>query len=175
VLVDECDRMVGTMPKQLVHSSLTPLHRAFSCFAFRLDDRQLLLQQRSRRKPTWPLIWSNSCCGHPGPGESRLQACRRRLQQELGLAATLLEQVAPYRYCFSRAGIKENEICPIFVALVEGEPLIDSDEVEAVRWVPWEGFLEETEADPGRYSEWCVEEAQILVRSPRFRQLVTGG
>ena len=175
VLVDECDRVLGTMPKRLVHGARTPLHRAFSCFAFRSADRRLLLQQRSGRKTTWPLVWSNSCCGHPGPGESILAASRRRLRDELGLEPTLLEEVAPYRYCFTRAGVMENEICPILVALVEGEPVLNPDEVEAVRWVAWEAFLREIEQSPGRYSEWCVEEARILARSARCRDIVGAG
>lgn len=174
VLVDEQDRVLGTMPKAEVHGPRTPLHRAFSCFLFREGDRRLLLQQRSARKRTWPLAWSNSCCGHPGPGESTLDAARRRLRHELGLDPTLLEEVAPYRYCFTRDGVMENEICPILLGLVRGEPVVNPEEVAAVRWVGWGEFLEEAARDPGRYSEWCVEEARILERTPRWRELLGG-
>jgi isopentenyl-diphosphate delta-isomerase len=69
----------------------------------------------------------------------------------------------------------ENEICPILLALVEGDPMINPDEVEAVRWVDWNEFLHDMEHDPGGYSEWCVEEARILARSPQCRQLVGSG
>jgi isopentenyl-diphosphate delta-isomerase len=64
VLVDEENNILGTMPKSLVHGEKTPLHRAFSAFIFNYD-KKLLLQQRSHVKKTWPLAWSNSCCGHP--------------------------------------------------------------------------------------------------------------
>ena len=104
VLVDEQNRELGTMPKADVHGATTPLHRAFSSFVFRSSDKHLLLQQRSAKKRTWPLIWSNSCCGHPGPGESNVDAARRRLKYELGLVPTVLEEVAPYRYCFTKDG-----------------------------------------------------------------------
>jgi isopentenyl-diphosphate delta-isomerase len=172
VLVDESDRMLGTMPKSEVHGSQTPLHRAFSCFIFRAGDQQLLLQQRSREKRTWPLVWSNSCCGHPSPGEPTLQAARRRLRHELGIEATPLEVVAPYRYCFTRDGMMENEICPLLVGIVDSEPVANPREVEAVRWIEWEAFLGEIEHEPLRYSEWCVEEARILDRTPRVRQIL---
>ncbi|OGB93480.1 MAG: isopentenyl-diphosphate delta-isomerase [candidate division NC10 bacterium RIFCSPLOWO2_02_FULL_66_22] len=172
VLVDEQNNILGTLPKGEVHRASTPLHRAFSSFIFRASDKQVLLQQRSGRKKTWPLMWSNSCCGHPGLGESNLDAARRRLKYELGLDPTLLEEVAPYRYCFTKDGMMENETCPILVGIVEHEPVINPDEVEAVRWMEWKAFLEELERNPKQYSEWCIEEARILEKTPRCTELI---
>jgi isopentenyl-diphosphate Delta-isomerase len=172
ILVDEQNNVLGTMPKAEVHGATTPLHRGFSLFVFRSSDQHVLLQQRSAKKRTWPLIWSNSCCGHPGPGESNVDAARRRLKYELGLVPMLLEEVAPYRYCFTKEGIMEYEICPILVGVVEQEPVINPDEVEAVRWREWNAFLEEIARDPMSYSEWCVEEARILQETPRCKELV---
>ncbi len=172
VLVDEQNKILGTMPKGEVHQARTPLHRAFSSFIFRASDKQLLLQQRSGKKKTWPLMWSNSCCGHPGLGESNLDAARRRLKYELGLDPTLLEEVAPYRYSFTKDGTMENEICPILVGIVEHEPVINRDEVEAVRWMEWKAFLEAIERNPKQYSEWCIEEARILEKTPRWKELL---
>ena len=40
------------------------LHRAFSVFLFN-NNNQLLLQQRSSHKITFPLVWTNTCCSHP--------------------------------------------------------------------------------------------------------------
>src|SRR5205809_7118363 len=99
VLVDEQNKVLGSMAKASVHGAKTPLHRGFSSFVFRSSDQRLLLQQRSSKKRTWPLIWSNSCCGHPGPGESNVGAAMRRLKYELGLVPTFVEEVASYRYC----------------------------------------------------------------------------
>ena len=172
VLVDDQNRVLGTMPKSEVHGPRTPLHRAFSCFVFRQRDSHLLLQQRSGRKPTWPLAWSNSCCGHPGPDESTLHAARRRLRYELGLNPVRLEEVAPYRYCYSRDGVMENEICPILVGIVDEEPVINPVEVEAVRWVDWGSFLEEIDSCPARFSEWCIEEARIVEETRQFKALM---
>lgn len=171
VLVDEGNNVLGTMPKSEVHQEKTPLHRAFSSFIFRTSDGKFLLQQRSGKKKTWPLMWSNSCCGHPGPGESNVDAARRRLKDELGLDPIMLEEVAPYRYCFSREGVMENEICPIVVGFVDKEPTLNPDEVEAVRWVDWVEFIEETKRHPKRYSEWCVEETAILENDNRLKEL----
>lgn len=172
VLVDEMNAVLGTMPKAEVHGAETPLHRAFSSFIFRKSDRKFLLQQRSGAKKTWPLMWSNSCCGHPGPGESNVDAARRRLDAELGLVPLWLEEVSPYRYCFVRDGVMENEICPIVVGMTDAEPVPNPDEVEATKWVEWPWFVEETKRDPKGYSEWCVEETAILDANARFKELL---
>jgi len=62
VLVDEHNNVLGTTPKATVHGEDTPLHRAFSAFIFN-SKGELLLQQRSLAKKTWPGVWSNSFKG----------------------------------------------------------------------------------------------------------------
>lgn len=66
----------------------------------------------------------------------------------------------------------ENEICPILVGVVKHDPVINLDEVQAVRWREWNAFLKEIARDPRFYSEWCMEEALILEKTPRFRKLI---
>lgn len=170
VLVDEENNVLGTMSKSEVHTGNTPLHRGFSLFLFDGTGR-LLLQQRSRMKKTWPLVWSNSVCGHPALNESNIEAVERRLTFELGMSAKYVEEIASYRYTFVRDGVMENEICPIFVGLTEDEPRRNENEVGATRWVEWSAFLKEIDDKPGYYSEWCEEEARILERSDFLKKL----
>lgn len=172
VLVDEENNVLGTMPKALVHNATTPLHRGFSLFLFDRSGK-LLLQQRSHSKKTWPLVWSNSVCGHPALDESNIDAAKRRLSYELGMTVTHIEEASPYRYTFVRDGVMENEICPILVGITLDEPKPNREEVEAVRWVAWPEFLQEIKTLPGTYSEWCEEEARILEAHPRFREMVS--
>lgn len=168
VLVDEENNVLGTMPKSEVHGVGTPLHRAFSAFIFK--GKNLLLQQRSRKKKTWPLVWSNSCCGHPALNETNVEAAKRRLKDELGLHIVSLEEAAPYRYKAARDGVMENEICPIIIGKTDKEPNPNPDEVEATRWTPWEEFVRETEEHPERYSIWCVEEVAILKNNEKLKE-----
>lgn len=165
VLVDDNNQVLGTMSKADVHGVQTPLHRAFSAFVFNARG-ELLLQQRARTKKTWPLVWSNTCCGHPTLDETPVQAAHRRLLFELGLPVDNLVEAAPYRYCFTRDGVMENEICPIVVGATDQEPHLNPDEVEAVRWMPWSEFVAEIRRKPQDWSEWCVEETQILCQKP---------
>lgn len=169
VLVNEQDEAIGTMPKSEVHGADTPLHRGFSVFLFR-GEGDLLLQQRSIRKKTWPLVWSNSCCGHPGPGEAAVDAARRRVREELGIVRIVdLQVMLPdYRYRAVLFGVVENEHCPVLVGRIQGEPTPARDEIEAIAWMPWESFMERCARDPSSLSPWCVEEAHLLDRDALF-------
>ena len=173
VLVDEQNRPIGTADKAAVHHGETPLHRGFSVFLFD-QAGNLLLQQRSLGKMTWPGVWSNSCCGHPRLGESTLDAMRRRIGHELGMHDVELTLMLPdYRYRYAHKGVVENEFCPVAVGVTDAEPRPNPDEVAAVRWQPWSTFLDEI-AGPNAYSEWCVEEAGLLQRSPEFAAFYAG-
>ncbi len=169
--MDEENNVLGTALKSSVHTTATPLHRGFSLFLFDRDGR-LLLQRRSHTKKTWPLVWSNTICGHPALHETNVDAAKRRLAYELGMRAAHIEEVAPYRYNFVRDGVMENEICPILVGFSNDESKPNPEEVEAVRRVAWPEFLQELDVQEGSYSEWCVEEARVLESAPRFHELL---
>lgn len=161
VLVDKHDREIGIRAKLDVHTDETPLHRAFSLFLFDSDNR-LLLQQRAGIKKTWPLVWSNSCCGHPMPDESYQEAVIRRTRFELGIDVRQVYKISNYQYCFSKDGIVENEICPIFIGSYNGDVRPNPEEVESIRWIAWKNWVLETRRFPHRYSPWCVEETKIM-------------
>ena len=163
VLVDEQNNPIGVADKQTVHSTDTPLHRAFSLFLFN-SKHQVLLTRRARNKKTFPGVWTNAVCGHPAPDESPVSAAARRLSAELGISATDIREVAPYRYRFADAnGIVENEICPILVGSYDGDPVPDPNEAEDWKWIDWDAFIQEIRVNPSPYSPWSKEEAEILI------------
>ena len=155
------------MDKLTAHSENTPLHRAFSFFLFN-SKKELLIQQRSHKKKTWPLVWTNSVCGHPKLYERPIAAARRRLQFELGVINASISMALPdYRYRAEKDGIVENEICPVLVGFSEDVVHPNPDEVEAVKWIAWEKWVEEITKHPKEYSPWCVEETQLLVKNKK--------
>lgn len=163
VLLDEHDRPAGRAPRLSVHTHETPRHLAFSCYLF--DDRgQVLLTRRSLAKLTWPGVWTNSCCGHPRPGERADDAVRRRVAHELGAEVTGLELVLPdfgYR-AVDASGIVENEFCPVWVGRPAGRLRPEPAEVAEVTWVAWDDLVHIAEAAPELLSPWCALQVPLI-------------
>jgi isopentenyl-diphosphate delta-isomerase len=150
VLLDEAGRAIGTEAKATVHHASTPLHLAFSSYV--VDEAgRVLVTQRAFEKPTWPGAWTNSCCGHPLPGEPAADAVRRRLADELGIVADRVDLVLPaFRYRAEMpTGVVENELCPVYRVTWTGDPTPNPAEVASYRWVDWPIRMPEL-------SPWCV-------------------
>lgn len=162
VLVDEQNNVIGTASKDTVHTTDTPLHRAFSLFIFN-SKKQLLITKRASTKKTFAGVWTNTLCGHPAPNEIVIDAAKRRLVEELSISGVDMKEVSPYRYKFAdKNGIVENEICPILVGYFDGDPLPKAGEVDEWKWMDWKKFLEEIKINPEPYSPWCIEEARLI-------------
>jgi len=167
VLVDATGRPLGALPKDQAHHADTPLHLAFSVYVFDGAGR-FLATRRALTKQTWPGVWTNSCCGHPGPGEDVAAAARRRLRQELGLEVERLDPVLPgfsYR-AVAADGIVENELCPVFFARLggAGAPTVAADPAEVAewRWVPWPSFRTVALTAPWVLSPWAAQQVRQL-------------
>jgi isopentenyl-diphosphate delta-isomerase len=156
---------VGTLPKSKVHHYATPLHLAFSSYLFD-QDGNLLVTRRALTKSTWPGVITNSCCGHPSPNEPFAAAIERRIKHELGLSATNIKLVLPaFAYRAEMAnGIVENELCPVFTAVVNpAELAFNPDEVDSTEWVPWPSFTADVLSGAREVSPWCKLQVAQLV------------
>jgi isopentenyl-diphosphate Delta-isomerase len=163
VLLDAEGQPCGTADRMTVHSTHTPLHLAFSCYVVDADGL-VLMTRRALTKRTWPGVWTNACCGHPLPGESFEDAIERRLAQELGARATAIAPVLPdFRYeAVDASGIRENEVCPVFVATLEPGLEPDPDEVMEYRWVDPGALAEVADHSAWLLSPWSVEQIRQM-------------
>jgi isopentenyl-diphosphate delta-isomerase len=159
VLLDDSGHPIGTADKATVHTTETPLHLAFSCHIFN-DDGDVLITRRALTKKTWPGVWTNSACGHPGPGESMEDAIRRRAADELGLHLSEVTMVLPdFRYrAVDASGVVENEVCPVFVAKAVGEPAPIAAEVCELQWVNPTALANAVADTPFVFSPWLVDQ-----------------
>lgn len=168
VLLDERGNAIGAAAKAAVHHADTPLHLAFSCYIFDAEGR-LLVTQRAVSKSTFGGVWTNSCCGHPAPGEPITAAVHRRAAQELGMELRDLRLMLPrfgYR-AVALDGTVEHELCPVFAASTVGDPAPDPSEVEAWEWVTWDVFRAEVLSGRRVVSQWCREQVAALPADPR--------
>jgi len=155
VLLADDGTPVGLAPKATVHTTQTPLHLAFSCHVF--DERgRVLVTRRALAKATWPGVWTNSFCGHPGPDEPFERAIERRAERELGLRVRDVRSALPdFRYrAVDASGIVENEICPVYTAIADSDPDPADDEVAEWAWVEPEALRGAVAATPFAYSPW---------------------
>jgi isopentenyl-diphosphate delta-isomerase len=152
ILVGPDDRPVGTAPKLEVHLD-GRLHRAFSLFVFD-DAGHTLLQRRALGKYHSGGLWSNTCCGHPRPGEDTAAAAHRRLGEEMGFDCPLR---SAFSFVYRRdvePGLVEHEFDHVFVGRFDGTPVPNPDEVADWRWVDPDVVLTDTVLHPQAYTAW---------------------
>ena len=135
-LVDDQGRTIGTAEKLSAHLQPGRLHRAFSVFLFDAEGR-LLLQRRALGKYHSPGVWSNTCCGHPYPGEPPFVAAARRTAEELGVAPALLQEAGTVRYDLpdEASGLIEREWNHLFVGRVSAPLRPDPEEIDDTAFV----------------------------------------
>ena len=157
VLVDEQGNELGFISKSEVHTRHTPLHLAFSCYLVN-DQDQILVSRRALEKKTWPGVWTNSFCGHPGRNETTTAAVIRRAAEELGTSITPPRLALPdFRYrAVDASGIVENELCPVFIAKVTDTLRPNPAEVAEWSWVDRIALVNATRSTPFAFSPWMV-------------------
>jgi isopentenyl-diphosphate delta-isomerase len=162
ILVNTADQPVGRMEKFEAHQRGL-LHRAFSVFLFN-ERGETLLQQRAAGKYHSPLLWTNSCCSHQREGESNLEAATRRLHEELGIDPSQISELKDSFHFIYRAefdnGLTEHELDHVILGRFDGTFTLNTEEVEAVRWISMPDLTREMDAHPEQFTAWF----QIIFR-----------
>ena len=165
VLVDENNQPIGMAEKLVAHQQ-NLLHRAFSVFIFREPHgkAELLLQQRALSKYHSPGLWTNTCCSHPQAGEEIVDAGKRRLKQELGIAAELSDLGWFHYNAHFANGLSENEIDHVLYGTVSSETVVaaNPDEVHATRWITPDQLHQELLAHPTHFTPWLAKALTFL-------------
>jgi isopentenyl-diphosphate delta-isomerase len=160
ILVDADDDPIGTLPKLEAHQ-LGRLHRAFSVF-IRNSRGEILLQRRADGKYHSSGLWTNTCCGHPRPGETTRDAAERRLQEEMGIGPSL-EESGQFLYRANLDhGLVEHEIDHVFTGVFDGEPVPDSSEVAEWKWISMHALRDWLSRDSGAFTAWFSHALKIV-------------
>ena len=153
ILVSASDIEIGTAPKLEVHTSGL-LHRAFSVFV--VDEQgRVLLQQRAVAKYHSPGLWSNTCCGHPRPGELTIEAARRRLGEEMGVSCDL-EPLGTFIYSAQLGdNLVEHELDHVFAGRIPHcTPAINPAELDDWRWCDMGEIYDGLHTAPAMFTAW---------------------
>ena len=165
ILVNEQDEEIGFMSKLEAHQKGV-LHRAFSVFIFNTNG-EILLQQRALGKYHSEGLWSNTCCSHPLPHESAASGAVRRLQEEMGIQASL-----SFLYSFLYKaeldnGLTEHELDHIFWGISDNEPVINTAEVSNYKYISVNDLKTDLRENPEKYTEWlkiCFNEVADKIK-----------
>ncbi len=152
IIVDSEDQELGVGEKMQTHRA-GALHRAFSIFVFD-SERRLLLQRRARTKYHSAGLWSNTCCGHPRPGETTLAAAHRRLREEMNFDCELQEAFGFVYRAELEGDLIEHEYDHVFVGEFDGEPSPDPSEAEEWSRVSMSELRRGLRERPEEYSYW---------------------
>ena len=152
VLVDQADNEVGTMEKMEAHRKGL-LHRAFSICIFNADN-EMMLQRRAAEKYHSGNLWTNTCCSHPRPEETVLEAAKRRLVEEMGFQCDMREVHAFVYRAELDQGLIEHELDHVLFGEYEGKPEINPEEVSEWKYMSLDAIEEGIKKNPQEYTEW---------------------
>ena len=152
ILVDEADNEIGWMEKLEAHKKPL-LHRAISVFIFN-SKGEWLLQRRALNKYHSNGLWTNTCCSHPLPGETSLEAAHRRLHEEMGLE-TDLKEIFWFTYKEPLDNqLTEHELDHVFVGSTDEYPSINPDEVSEWKYMKFDDLKTDIDNHPENYTVW---------------------
>ena len=152
ILVDENDAEIGKAKKLGAHQKGL-LHRAFSIFIFN-SSGEMLLQQRALGKYHSGGLWTNACCGHPRPGETILNAAKRRLMEEMGITCELESKYAFTYKANLDNNLIEHEVDHVLIGKFDGEFLFNSAEVSNFKWMGIEELKDDIAKSPQDFTVW---------------------
>ncbi len=169
LLVDDQDRPLRPADKAASHRGRGQRHRAFTLLVFDRDAR-LLLAQRAATKTLWSGSWDGTVASHPRVDESYVDAARRRLPDEVELAADADLDIAVLNRFLYRADDEsrgaENEVCATVITVLDADSVRGSrpDEISALRWSTPTELLGQAKEDPDDLCPWLLIALEFVAR-----------
>lgn len=163
ILVDEQDREIGTMEKLAAHQQ-GKLHRAFSILIFN-SKGELMLQQRALDKYHSGGLWTNTCCSHPRPGESAIEAGKRKLLQEMGFECSLTYS---HKFLYKVEldnNLIEHEWDHVLIGYYDKEPILNKEEAINWKFLGMETIRHDAMQNPNLYTRWF----KIMLNQPELQ------
>lgn len=154
ILVDSNDNELGTIEKMEAHRK-SLLHRAISVFLL-TPNGDWILQQRAYTKYHSKLLWTNSCCTHPLPNETNIDAAKRRIKEEMGIILkSELTELFSFIYKEKLDNeLSEHEFDHVFMGITNEKPNPDPLEVNEWKTIAYNDLLQDVQQNPENYTVW---------------------
>ncbi len=126
------------------------------------DSYQVLLQKRSAQKESFPSMYDTSSAGHIQAGDDPLESAQRELFEELGIKSNEGDLTfagkfhIKYEMEFHGKMFRDNEVAFVYAyekPVDETKLVLQTEEVEEVKWVEIEEVIEGCEHRDGTF---CV-------------------
>jgi isopentenyldiphosphate isomerase len=124
-VVDADDREIAVRTRAECHADRTLIHR--SVFVSVETPSGLVFQRRGLGKDSHPGWWCMACAGHVAAGEGYLEAARRELAEEAGIAAEGLELELVGTFLMELSD--ETEMARVYRARYDGPLVVRPPEV----------------------------------------------
>ena len=141
-----------------------------------LCQNEVLIQQRSFQKDSYPGYYDISSAGHLSAGDTLLQGALREVEEELGLKLTSSDFIPlggyriHYDKSFHDALFKDREFAHVYVVELKTEPqiTIQQEELEKAFWIS----LEELDCEIFSSSKYCINQHdyELLVKYLKTRK-----
>lgn len=144
IWVDEQDAVLGEVTRQKAHEEGL-LHRLVAIYLLN-DKNDILVHERTKDGHL-----DHSSAGHVDVGESYLEAAKRELEEELGVAGAELQEIGVAK---SKDTWETGSCSVIFrVFICWAAPItLKADEVKSVYWADPKEVLEDMRAHPEKYT-----------------------
>lgn len=152
ILVNEKDEILGTMEKMEAHEKGL-LHRAFSIFVFN-SNNELLIHQRAFGKYHSEGLWTNTCCSHPAPGETVVEAAHRQLQEEMGFDCEMHEAFHFLYRAELDNQLVEHELDHVVIGYSDQVPQLNPEEAIDFNYIDLGDLLIDISKNPSQYTFW---------------------
>jgi isopentenyl-diphosphate delta-isomerase len=129
----------------------------------------LLLHRRAKEKYHSGGLWTNTCCSHPRPDETVVEAAQRRLVEEMGMRCQLEPKFSFVYRADLDHGMIEHELDHVLIGYSDVPPEPNPEEVCETRYMPVREVEADIAAHPDHYTAWfkiCFPEVvSTLIRA----------
>jgi isopentenyldiphosphate isomerase len=149
------------------------LHQVVHCWIIddSSDEKWIYFQQRSYEKKDFPGLYDISAAGHVDIGEEMEAALKREVQEEIGIEidSKKLKFIGSIREQLHLDKFTNNEICQVYLYMIENPQFYIGYEVEKMVKVPFNEFKKLISGDLEHIIAFSIDnKSKYSIKSQEF-------